>query len=239
MYCCFRLKMEKEMKKMSEEMEKEIERRLQAKHLQDSLHLQQQKIDDATKRLEEEDRKRRIDFGREAETEKMSSLLNDVKRENEALKMKVSALEENNHLLKQMKQESQNEIDRLRKSIEDLRLTIQEAAKRNPPSQPRSEYPIVMPINIPEPKREPTPAPPPPVASPQPVTVHIQQPQNSEEKQSREIERELEEERRRLKELRKGLEKQETVIDANILSATSMGDVCAMLSINFIYPRGG
>ena len=206
--------MDKEIKKMNEEMEKEIERRLQTKQLQDSLNLQQQKIDDAAKRLEEEDRKRRLDFGKEAENEKISSLLNDVKRENEALKMKISALEENNRLLKQMKQESQNEIDRLRKSIEDLRSTILEVSKRDPPPQSsRTEYPIVMPINIPEPKRDPTPIPAPqPVASPQPVTVHIEQPQKPEESQSRERERELEEERRRLKELRKGLEKQETVI---------------------------
>ena len=206
--------MDKEMKKMNEEMEKEIERRLQTKQLQDSLNLHQQKMDDAAKRLEEEDRKRRLDFGKEAENEKISSLLNDVKRENEALKMKISALEENNRLLKQMKQESQNEIDRLRKSIEDLRSTILEVSKRDPPPQPsRPEYPIVMPINIPEPKRDPTPTPAPqPVASPQPVTVHIEQPQKPEDSQSRERERELEEERRRLKELRKDLERQETVI---------------------------
>ena len=208
--------MEMEIKRMRDEMEKEIERRLQTKQLQDSLNLQQQKIDDATKRLEEEERKRRLNLGREAESEKISSLLNDVKRENEALKIKISALEENNRLLKQMKEESQNEIERLRKSIEDLRSTILEASKRDPPSQPpnRSEYPIIMPINIPEPKRDPTPSPAPPpqpVASPQPVTVHIQQPQKSDESLSRERDRELEEERRRLKELRKGLERQETV----------------------------
>ena len=203
--------MDNERKRMSEEMEKEIERRLQAKQLQDSLNLQQQKIDDATKRLEEEERKRRIEFGREAENEKISSLLSDVKRENEALKMKISALEENNRLLKQMKQENQNEIDRLRKSIEDLRVTILETTKRDPLPQPsRPEYPIVMPINIPEPKRDSTPMP--TANSPQPVTVHIQQPEKSEEKQSRDRERELEEERRRLKELRKGLERQETVM---------------------------
>lgn len=209
--------MENEIKRAREEMEKEVERRLQTKLLQDSLNLQQQQIDDATKKLEEEDRRRRFDFGREAEKEKISSVLQDARRENEALKMKISALEENNRLLKQMKQESQNEMDRLRKTIEDLKSTIIETSKREtmqPPPQPapnRPEYPIVMPITIPEPRREPTPTPPPqPVPSQQPVTVHIQQPQQPEPNQSRDRDYEIENEKRRLEQLKKDLKRQET-----------------------------
>ena len=220
--------MENELAKTRDEMEKEIERRLRTRQLQDSLTAQQQKFDDVTRRLEEEDKKRRSELGREAETEKISNMVGEFRRENEGLKIKVIALEENNRLLKQMKDESQNEIDRLRRAVEDLRVSVLEATKREPiqipqaqqpppppQPQPRPEYPIIMPITMPEPKREPSPAPPPqPVPTPQPpVTVHIQQPPQPEAKVETAPVRDygFEEEKRKLEELRKGLEKQERV----------------------------
>lgn len=221
--------MENELAKTRDEMEKEIERRLRTRQLQDSLTAQQQKFDDVTRRLEEEDKKRRSELGREAETEKISNMVGEFRRENEGLKIKVVALEENNRLLKQMKDESQNEIDRLRRAVDDLRVSVLEATKREPiqipqpqqqqppppPPQPRPEYPIIMPITMPEPRREPSPAPPPqPAPTPQPpVTVHIQQPPQPEAKRETTPVRDygFEEEKRKLEELRKGLEKQERV----------------------------
>ena len=215
-----REKLEKEMNKTREEMEKDIERKLKTKQLQDSLAAQQQKFDDATRRLEEEERKRRLEYGKEAELDKISSLFSEVKRENEGLKMKISALEENNNLLKQMKQESQGEIDRLRRTMEDLRTTILEKSQREPvaatqppPPQQRPEYPIIMPITLPETRRDPTPVPPAqPIPSPQPpVTVNVQQPQQNEREKVSAKSDEFEGEKRRLEELRRGLEKQERV----------------------------
>ncbi len=226
----FRYKMEKELSRTRDEMEKEIERKLKTRQLQDTLTAQQMKFDDATKRLEDEDRFRKMEAGRSLENEKIALKMKELKRENEGLRIKIQALEENNTILKNMKDEGQSEIDRLRRSIEDLRLSVIEASKRDPvpapqlpQPPPRNDPPIIWTLPMREEKREPAPPPPPPaappapVAPPQPVTLRIEhppqpQPPPSPLPQTPVRDYAFEDEKRRLKELRKGLEKQEKVI---------------------------
>ncbi len=221
--------MERELSKTRDEMEKEIERKLKTRQLQDSLTAQQMKFDDATKRLEDADKLRKIEADRNLENEKIALMMKELKRENEGLRIKIQALEENNKILKHMKQEGQSEIDRLRRSIEDLRISVLETAKREPITppqpppqpQPRNEPPIILTLPIREERREAAPAPPPPAppAPPQPVTLRIEHPpQQQPPPQSPTPVRDyaFDEERRRLEELRRGLEKQEKVINGRI-----------------------
>ena len=54
--------MEWEINRSRDEMEKEIERQFKAKQLSDSLNAHQQRFDEVTKRLEEEERIRFVPF---------------------------------------------------------------------------------------------------------------------------------------------------------------------------------
>ena len=47
--------------------------------------------------------------------------MEDVRRENEGLRLKLEAVQDSNKLLKSLKEEGQQEVERLRKAVEELR----------------------------------------------------------------------------------------------------------------------
>ena len=51
--------------------------------------------------------------------------INELERENDGLKAKIKALEDNNSVLKTLKEEGQREVDRLRKAVEELKYIVE------------------------------------------------------------------------------------------------------------------
>lgn len=117
-------RMERDLDRSRDDIEKEIERRLRTKQLSESLAVQQQRFDEVTRRLEEEEKSRR-DKMQEHDNRKHESIINELARENEGLKAKVAALEDNNKVLKNLKEEGQREVDRLRGAVEELKIIVE------------------------------------------------------------------------------------------------------------------
>ena len=117
-------RMERDLDKSRDDIEKEIERRLRTKQLSESLVMQQQRFDEITRRIEEEEKKR-LDKLIENDNKKYESIIQDLTRENEGLKAKVQVLEDNNNVLKNLKEEGQQEVERLRKAVEELKFVVE------------------------------------------------------------------------------------------------------------------
>jgi len=140
--------MERDMDRSRDDIEKEIERRLRTKQLSESLSVQQQKFDEVTRRIEEEERKR-VEKLLDNDNKKLDSILNDLSRENEGLKAKVEALEDNNNVLKNLKEEGQQEVERLRRAVEDLKNVVEmrrenERARETPLNTTTDYAPFLM-----------------------------------------------------------------------------------------------
>lgn len=117
-------RMERDLDKSRDDIEKEIERRLRTKQLSESLVMQQQRFDEITRRIEEEEKKR-LDKLIENDNKKYESIIQDLTRENEGLKAKVQVLEDNNNVLKNLKEEGQQEVERLRKAVQELKFVVE------------------------------------------------------------------------------------------------------------------
>lgn len=119
-----KFRMERDLDRSKDDIEKEVERRLRSKQLSESLLAQQQRFDEVARRLEE-DEKNRYERLKETEFRQFESKVSDLQRENEGLKAKIQLLEDNNHVLKSLKEEGQQEVERLRKAVEDLKTVIE------------------------------------------------------------------------------------------------------------------
>ena len=122
-----KFRMERDLDRSKDDIEKEVERRLRSKQLSETLLAQQQRFDEVARRLEEEE-KNRSERMMDGEFRKFESRINDLQRENDGLKAKIQLLEDNNKVLKSLKEEGQQEVERLRRAVEDLK-TVVEARK--------------------------------------------------------------------------------------------------------------
>ena len=119
-----KFRMERDLDRSKDDIEKEVERRLRSKQLSESLLAQQQRFDEVARRLEE-DEKNRYERLKDTEFRQFDSKVSDLQRENEGLKAKIQLLEDNNQVLKSLKEEGQQEVERLRKAVEDLKTVIE------------------------------------------------------------------------------------------------------------------
>ena len=124
-----KFRMERDLDRSRDDIEKEIERRLRTKQLSDSLATQQQRFDEVTKRLEEEEKNRRETM-LDNDRRKYEAIIQDLSRENDGLRTKMTVLEDNNTILKNLKDEGQYEVERLRRAVEELKNVV-EAKKEN------------------------------------------------------------------------------------------------------------
>ena len=122
-----KFRMERDLDRSKDDIEKEIERRLRSKQLSETLLAQQQRFDEVARRLEEEE-KNRYERLKDGEFRKFESQIGDLQRENDGLKAKIQLLVDNNKVLKSLKEEGQQEVERLRRAVEDLK-TVMEARK--------------------------------------------------------------------------------------------------------------
>ena len=133
-----KLRMEKDFNRSRDEIEKEIERRLRTKQLQESLFDQQKRFDDTNRKMAEEERLR-LEKSHESDNKKNFMVVQELTQENEGLKLKVKALEENNQILKNLKEEGQQEVERLRNAVQELKIIV-EARKVSERTQGSPDY---------------------------------------------------------------------------------------------------
>ena len=147
-----KFRMERDLDRSRDDIEKEIERRIRTKQLTESLAVQQQRFDEVTRRLEMEEKSRR-DNMRDNDNKKYESLINELTRENEGLKVKVRALEDNNRILKDLKEEGQQEVERLRKAVEELKISVEAKRESDRTREPAADYTPVLMSMIQQPKQ--------------------------------------------------------------------------------------
>ena len=119
-----KFRMERDLDRSRDDIEKEVERRLRSKQLSESLLAQQQRFDEVAKRLEDEE-KNRYERLKDTEFRQFETKIGELQRENEGLKAKINLLQDNNKVLKSLKEEGQQEVERLRKAVEDLKNVIE------------------------------------------------------------------------------------------------------------------
>ena len=119
-----KFRMERDLDRSKDDIEKEVERRLRSKQLSETLLAQQQRFDEVARRLEEEE-KNRYERLKDTEFRQFESKIGELQRENEGLKAKIQLLEDNNKVLKSLKEEGQQEVERLRKAVEDLKTVVE------------------------------------------------------------------------------------------------------------------
>lgn len=119
-----KFRMERDLDRSKDDIEKEVERRLRSKQLSETLLAQQQRFDEVARRLEE-DEKNRYERLKDTEFRKFEIQIGELQRENDGLKTKIQLLEDNNKVLKSLKEEGQQEVERLRRAVEDLKTVIE------------------------------------------------------------------------------------------------------------------
>ncbi|XP_047134369.1 centromere-associated protein E isoform X1 [Hydra vulgaris] len=185
-----KLRIEKDFNRNREDMEKEIERRLRTKQLQESLLDHQKRFDDSNRKIAEEDRFK-LEKVLENENKRNAILIQELTQENEGLKLKAKALEDNNQLLKNLKEEGQQEVDRLRNVVQDLKIIVEEKkiSDKNPASTDYSSLIMTL-INQQQQKQ-------------------VQQPSKTPDQNILKKEEEIKAEKKKLEKLRLDLQQQE------------------------------